>query len=65
MTDINCGTVTGPKASWAIVEMHPDKAVFNVYSRAVAVEAPDGTVTYSQLPQRLFTREIPLKPIRA
>ena len=63
MTDINCGTVTGPKASWAIVEMHPDKAVFNVYSRAAAVEAPDGTVTYSQLPQRLFTREIPLKPI--
>jgi predicted phosphodiesterase len=65
MTDINCGTVTGAKASWAIVEMHPDKAVFNVYSRAAAVEAPDGTVTYSQLPQRLFTREIPLKPIRA
>ena len=31
----------------------------------VAVEAPDGTVTYSQLPQHLFTRETPLKPIRA
>ena len=30
---------------------------------AAAVEAPDGTVTYSQLPPRLFTREIPLKPI--
>ena len=65
MTDINCGTVTGSKASWAIVEMHSDKAIFNVYSRAAAVEAPDGTVTYSQLPQRLFSREIPLKPIRA
>ena len=60
LSDINCGTVTGAKASWSIVEIHPDKAVFNVYSRAVAVEAPDGTVTYTQLPQRLFTREIPL-----
>lgn len=65
MSDINCGTVTGNKASWAIVEMHPDKAVFNVYSRAAAAEAPDGKVTYTQLPQKLFTREIPLKPIRA
>ena len=65
LSDINCGTVTGAQASWAIVEIHPDKAVFNVYSRAAAVEAPDGKVTYTQLPQRLFTREIPLKPIRA
>jgi len=40
-----------------------DKAIFNVYSRAVAIEAPDGTVSYSQLPQRLFAREIPLKSI--
>jgi len=63
LTDINCGTVTGSKASWAIVEMHPDKAIFNVYSRAVAIEAPDGTVSYSQLPQHLFAREIPLKSI--
>jgi hypothetical protein len=38
--------------------------VFNVYSRAVAVEAPDGKVSYTQLPQRLFTREIPLRPIK-
>ncbi|MBR1588900.1 MAG: metallophosphoesterase, partial [Kiritimatiellae bacterium] len=64
LSDINCGTVTGDKASWCIVEMHPDKAVFNVYSRAAAVEAPDGKVTYTRLPQRLFTREIPLMPIR-
>jgi len=64
LSDISCASVTGGKASWAIVEMHPDRAVFNVYSRAHATEAPDGTVTYSRLPQRLFTREIPLKPIR-
>lgn len=64
MTDINCGTVTGSRASWAIVEMHPDKAIFNVYSRAAATEAPDGKVEFTRLPQRLFTREIPLKPIR-
>ena len=63
LTDINCGTVTASDASWAIVEMHPEKAVFNVYSRAVAIEAPDGSVTYSQLPRHRFTREIPLKPI--
>ena len=64
LSDINCGTVTGAQASWAIVEIHSDKAVFNVYSRAVAVEAPDGKVSYTQLPQRLFTREIPLRPIK-
>jgi len=64
LTDINCGTVTASDASWAIVEIHPDKAVFNVYSRAVAAEALDGSVAYSQLPRRRFTREIPLKPIR-
>ena len=64
LSDINCGTVTGAQASWSIVEIHPDKAVFNVYSRAAAVETPDGKVTYTQLPQRLFTREIPLMPIR-
>ena len=45
--------------------MHSDKPIFNVYSRAAVVEAPDGKVIYTQLPQRLFTREIPLKPIRA
>jgi len=65
LTDVNCGTVTSTKGSWAVVEMHPDKAVFNVYSRAIATEAPDGTVTYTQSPQKLFVREIPLKPIRA
>ena len=64
LSDVNCGTVTGDKASWSIVEIHPDKAVFNVYSRAAAVETPDGRIEYTQLPQRLFTREVPLAPIR-
>lgn len=65
LSDVNCGTVTGAQASWSIVEIHPDKAVFNVYSRAAAVETSDGNITYTQLPKRLFTREIPLKPMRA
>ena len=64
LSDINCGTVTGAQASWAIVEIHHDKALFNVYSRAAAVETPDGKFSYTQLPQRLFTREIPLTPIK-
>ena len=65
LSDVNCGTVTGAQASWSIVEIHPDKAVFNVYSRAAAVETSEGNITYTQLPKRLFTREIPLKPMRA
>jgi len=65
MADISCASVTGGKASWAIVEMLPDKATFTVYSRAAAAESADGKITYTQLPQKLFTREISLKPIRA
>ena len=67
MTDINCGTVTGDPAhgegAFAIVEIHPTKAVFNVYSRAAAEER-DGAVVITATPKRLFAREIPLKPIR-
>lgn len=62
--DVNCGTVTGTKGAWAVVEMQPDRALFHVYSRAAAVEQ-DGRVVFTQLPRRLFTREIPLKPIRS
>ena len=62
LSDINCGTVTGTTGSFGIVEIHPDKAVFNVYNRAVA-EEKDGAIVYTRLPSRLFTREIPLKPI--
>jgi predicted phosphodiesterase len=67
LSDINCGTVTGSQGGWAIVEIHPEKAVFNVYSRAIAKETTDAKghaagVEYTQLPSRLFTREIPLKP---
>lgn len=66
MSVINCGTVTaqGGGASFAIVEMHADKAVFNVYSRAQVTESSAGGVTLTETPRRLFTREIPLKPIR-
>ena len=69
LTDINCGTPTcnppspGGKGggAFAIAEITPSQALFHVYSRARvsatgALEAP---------PQRLFTREIPLTPLRA
>ena len=61
---INCGTVTAPsgKGSFAIVEMHPEKAVFTVYSRAVAEESGDGKAKIVEEPRRLFVREIPLTP---
>ncbi len=62
LTDVNCGTVTGVKGSFGIVELYLDKAVFNVYSRAVA-EEKDGKVVFTQEPARLFTREVTLKPI--
>lgn len=68
MSDINCGTLTGDPASgqgaFAIVEIHPDKAVFNVYSRAAVAEGDGGVCTVTARPKRLFAREIPLKPIR-
>ena len=69
LSDINCGTPTcnppspGGKGggAFAIAEITPSQALFHVYSRAKvsgsgALEAP---------PQRLFTREIPLVPLRA
>lgn len=68
MSDINCGTVTGDpgkgEGAFAIVEIHPDKAVFNVYSRAAVEERNSACVTTAK-PRRLFVREIPLKPIRS
>jgi predicted phosphodiesterase len=66
MNVINCGTVTAQsgKASFAIVEIRDDKAVFTVYSRANAVEGPDGAVSFTSQPERLFVREVPLVPIR-
>ena len=66
LSDINCGTPTcNPTGkscgAFAIVEIIAAQALFHVYSRARvsstgALEAP---------PQRLFTREIPLTPLRA
>ena len=69
LSNINCGTPTcyPPKpggkggGAFAIAEITPSQALFHVYSRARvsatgALEAP---------PQRLFTREIPLTPLRA
>ena len=69
LSDINCGTPTcnPPKpggkggGAFAIAEITGTQALFHVYSRARvsatgALEAP---------PQRLFTREIPLTPLRA
>ena len=68
MSDINCGSLTGdPLAghgAFAIVEIHPDKAVFNVYTRAAVEEREGGVCTVTAKPKRLFVREIPLKPIR-
>lgn len=67
MSVVNCGTVTAQygKASFAIVEIHDDKAVFNVYSRAQVEESPDGGVVLAKSPRRLFSREVPLTPRRS
>ena len=66
LTDISCGTVTGTKGSWSVVEIDDDRAVFNVYSRADATGPEDAEleseVVFTRLPQRLFTREISLTP---
>lgn len=66
MSVVNAATVTAQKgpASFAVVEMLPDRARLHVYSRAVAEETPDGTVRFTALPRRLFTRDIALTPIR-
>lgn len=67
LADINCGTVTARpedcKGAFAIVEIHPEKAVFNIYSRA-AVRENNGTCEVVLKPKKLFTREIGLAPIR-
>lgn len=61
VTDVNCGTVAGDRGSFAVVELFDDRAVFNVYARAVAQEK-DGSVVFSQLPYRQFARTVPLRP---
>lgn len=72
MRVINCGSIAAPASrdafadesgTFAIVEIQDDRAVFAVYSRAVAKEAAEGEICYVQLPSRRFTREIVLKPI--
>ncbi len=62
LSNVNCGSMTCVNGAWAVVEMLPEKALFHVYSRAVAVEN-DGKVEFTKLPKRLFTREVALKPI--
>jgi len=62
LNDVNCGSLTGGKGAWALVEIGRDKALFHVYSRAVAQEEA-GRVVVTRRPQRLFTREVPLKPL--
>ena len=66
MSVVNCGTVTAQKggSSFAIVEILDDRALFHVYSRATAEETPGGAVVFTALPRLLFTREIPLRPLR-
>ena len=63
--DVNCGTVTAEKGvgAFAVVEMTDERALMTVYSRARAKE-DGGRCVITDLPQRLFVREIPLKPIR-
>lgn len=66
LADISCGSVTGAKGAWSVVEIDDDRAVFSIYSRAEARGPEDAEreseVVYERLPQRLFTREIPLTP---
>ena len=68
LSDVNCGTLTGDpqkgQGAFAIVEIHSDKAVFNVYSRAAVQEGDGGVCTVTAKPKRLFAREVPLRPIR-
>jgi len=66
MSVVNCGSVTSPKGggAFAVVEMLDDRAVFTIYSRAVAVQSHDGAVSYTDMPRRLFVREVPLKPLK-
>ena len=65
LRDINCGTLTANPGSggFAVVELHPDRAVFTIYSRAV-VEEREGKAVLTARPRRLFVREVPLRPIR-
>ena len=72
MSVINCGSVAAPASrdafedepgTFAIVEINDGRAVFNVYSRAIAKEGANGEIRYVQLPSRRFTREIMLKPL--
>ena len=72
MSVINCGSIAAPASkdafadesgTFAIVEIYDNRAVFNVYNRAIAKEGANGGVSYVQLPSRRFTREIVLKPI--
>ena len=65
--DVNCGSMTcdpsGGAGAFAVVEIADDRAVFTVYSRAVAEER-GGECVVTARPRRLFVREIPLRPIR-
>ena len=47
--------------AFAIAEITPSQALFHVYSRARV----SATGALEASPQRLFTREIPLTPLRA
>jgi len=66
LSDVNCGTVTCEPGgrycgAFAIVEILRRQALFHVYSRAAV--SPSGALEAP--PRRLFTREIPLTPLRA
>lgn len=71
LTDINCGTAYAdpldPKmarsGAFAIFEMHSDKAIVNIYSRAGVRARADGSVEVVRPPARVMTRVIPLRPI--
>ena len=67
MNVVNCGSVTAQKgeSSFAIVEIHDDRAMLRIYSRATAEEIPGGGIDYPSLPRHLFSREIPLHPLNS
>lgn len=60
VVNINCGSVTSVDSSFAIVEVHSDKTIFNVYSRAVVKENGGELVTVKK-PSRQFSRVIAAK----
>lgn len=63
MLNVNCGTVTAPKSSFAIAELGDGEFRFDVYSRAVAKTDADGKVVVTSTPEFKFSRRHAIRKI--